>query len=878
MKAIRLRTCDLKNPIGLSGENVRLSWNCDGGCTQTAYQIEAHDVDSNALMWDSGKVSSSQMAYIPWRGKPLNSRAHILWTVQLWDEQDQPGERSEVASFELALSASDWRAQWITGDYVPRRRANQVLQYLQKPRCRYPVDCFCKEITLPDRIRKARIYASACGLYELSLDGKKLGNWCLAPGITDYRKRVQLQTLDVTADFISAGVGRHSLTLWLADGWYRGSVGAWGLLDQYGTETKAIAQLELTYTDGSTEIICTDNTWRWSCDGPLSFADNKDGEHFDARRQPSYRGQAKVTGHAVLPTPGNNVPITEHETFTPQVSRTPSGKVLLDMGQNFAGYISFSLKASGGERLSLRFGEMLKNGDVSLDNIQLKLKDRVTPAQRIDYICKPGDNRYRTRFAIFGYQYVELDGDAALLNAALCGDAIFTGIAVYSDLERVGWFNSSNPLLDRLVEATVWSTKSNSADLPTDCPTRERHGWTGDAQIFFNSAAYLFDYRAFSRKYLNDMYDWQRRNGNLPQIVPDGGADFFMGTMNGSSGWSDAGIMIPYRYAAIYQDEEVLRTYYPGMLRFAHFMQRRCGHWSPIHAKAHVTGENRRYLVNCGPSYGEWAEPADVFVNTWKEQVIPHPEVSTAYASYMFGLMADIAARLGYDKDATIMRTYREGCKTAYQELVSTQEYSLDTDRQACLVRPLYMGLLNEEQTGFAHRRLIEAMEHYGWRLGTGFLSTPFILDVLASIDPEAAYRLLENEEQPGWLCMPRLGASTIWESWEGPESKAGGIGSLNHYSKGAVVEWLFSRMCGIRIVGENRFSIAPLPGGRFAHARAEYVSIYGRVFSGWKRQDGKTVYTIDIPSNTTALLTLPGSADRILTAGHYEFEVNCHA
>lgn len=949
MQAVRLRTENLNNPIGISSRKPVLSWNCEGGKRQSAYRILAYDADrietgfersfselsnqragseqkaaegststgaarsteadmsmQGAVIWDSGKVASDQMAYIPWGGEELYARADVIWKVMLWDEEERAGEWSEEARFELAIEPADWTAKWIAGAYKPYRKANQALQYMQKSHPRFPVDCFLREIKVARPVRKARIYASACGLYEISIDGIKAGDACLAPGITDYRKRVQLQTIDVTDAFqksvyqeekedqnrqeqagdntslaqeereaISGQTETHTVTVMLADGWYRGSTGAWGLLDKYGTQTKFIAQIEITYTDGSVDRIGTDRTWQWCNDGPIRFADNKDGENVDARKTPSWSGHAIEVRHNVLPVPSNNVPMREKEVFradSTKISRTPSGKVLVDFSQNFAGWIAFTVQAKAGQRLKFRMGEMLdEQGELTLDNIQCKLKDRVTPRQEVRYICKDGENRYKTRFAIFGFQYAEISGDKDLLEQFLTGKAEIEGIAVYSDMEQTGTFQSSNDLLNKLVDATIWSTKSNSADLPTDCPTRERHGWTGDAQIFFNSASYLFDYRSFSRKYLNDLYDWQKKDGKLPQIVPDGGADFFMGTMNGSSGWADVGILMPYRYAKIFGDEGILTEYYERMKRYARFLEKRCGRQQILSHKVKLQGPGRKYLVNDGPSYGEWAEPADVFVNNWTEQVFPHPEVSTAYTSYVLRLMAEIADQLGHDEDAEEFRKYSEGCREAYQELVETEGFSLDTDRQANLVRPLYMDLLTDDQKAFARKRLIRAMENYKWRLGTGFLSTPLILDVLMDIDEEAAYRLLENEEIPGWLSMPKQGATTIWESWEGSNARNTGIGSLNHYSKGAVVEWLFAKMCGITVDGIQKFRIEPHPGGHFTFADASYLSVYGRISSGWKKTEAGYTYEIEIPANTTAAVAIDGE-ERICGPGKYTF------
>lgn len=853
MKAIRLRTEYLKNPMGIDLKIPRFSWNCEGDLKQSAYQIRAVNEKGEEL-WDTEKVQGSQMVHIPWEGKTLNSRDRVLWKVRLWNEEDAPGEWSEEAAFEIGfLKKEDWKAKWITGNYKVNKKK------------RYPADCFRKKIVISKPVKKARLYATACGVYEACINGVKAGEFCLAPGITDYRKRVQYQTIDVTT-LLKAG--ENEWTVMLADGWYRGSVGAHGLLNQYGTETKFLGQLEIEYADESKDIVITDRSWDWSNDGPVRFADNKDGEVIEAFRMATYEKKAKETHHKVLPSASDNFVHKENEHFKAKLRITPSGKKVLDFGQNFAGYVSFRINAKKGDRIKMRFGEMLdRQGEFTQKNIQTVSKKKCSPLQQVDYVCKEGLNSYRTRFAIFGFQYVEIETELEI-NAE-----DFTGIAAYSAFEQTGWFDSSNPLLNKLVEATLWSTKSNSGDVPTDCPTRERHAWTGDAQIFFKTAAYLVDYAPFAKKYLRDVYDWQRKNGRLPHIAPEGGSDFYMWPMNGSVGWSDVGIILPYQFRQIFGDPMILEEYYERMKAYAHFMQRRCGRWGGPYAKPlGLKGKYKRYAVNCGQSYGEWAEPEDVCMFQWFDFASPHPEVSTAYTAYVMRLMKEIAGELGHTEDMQSYRKYEEGCKMAYQELVTTSAYSLDTDRQAQLVRPLAMKLLNEEQTAYAEKRLIQAMENYGWRLGTGFLSTPFILDVLSKIDLEAAYRLLENEEIPGWLAMPKAGATTIWENWEGADSQNEGGCSLNHYSKGAVCQWLFETMCGIHVVAENEFLIAPKPGGHFTHARAEYQSIYGKVMCGWKKQGDRCHYEIEIPSNTTARVVLPDGRAEACSAGVYEF------
>ena len=703
MKAIRIKTEFLTNPIGVDFQQPLITWNCEGGIKQTAYRIIANS--NGTLAWDSGRVESASMRAI--YPQKLNSRDRIELSITLWDETDTTGESVE-SFFEMGLlDKSDWQAKWISGNYTVN------------PFIRYPVDCFKKEFDTTD-IKKARIYATACGIYELVLNGERVGDYVLAPGHTDYRKRVQYQTYDATELLKN---GKNVLTAALADGWYRGSCGAWGLKNQYGTRTKLLVQLEIEKNDGTRQVIVTDGSWSWSNDGSIRFADNQDGEIVDARLAPTYFGKAEVTSHKVTPVASNNVPIREKETFKPTVITTPSGKKVLDFGQNIAGYVKFSLDAKTGQAIKMRFGEMFdENGEFTQKNIQCATKNRQTPLQEIIYTAKDGLNEYKTKFAIFGFQYVLIEGDIEW------NPEDFTAIAVYSDMEDTLSFDCSHELINKLVESTRWSTKNNHADVPTDCPTRERHAWTGDAQIFCNTAAYFFDYVPMVRKYVLDMCDGQRKNGVFRQITPVGGIDFYMNAMDGSAGWSDAGVLIPYRIYKRYGDVRILSKNYEAMKKYAKF---KIGTIGKHYLTSLPTGLERKYskmISNYGQSYGEWAEPTDVNAFKISDFINPHPEETTAYLVYMLETMAEIAELLGKEEDKELFLKKANLVRSGYQKLIETPKYSYDTDRQAKLVRPLYLKLLNEKQTEFAKARLLKALDNYGWRLGTGFLSTPFIL------------------------------------------------------------------------------------------------------------------------------------------------------
>ncbi|MBP5152754.1 MAG: family 78 glycoside hydrolase catalytic domain [Lachnospiraceae bacterium] len=850
MKAVRLQTEYLNNPLGIDMAHPRMLWNCEGGVRQTAYRIVTDK-------WDSGKVESSSMhADYP---QELLSRERVNWKICLWDEENEQGEWSE-AFFETGLlKENDWTSQWITGDYAPSKKK------------RYPADCFRKYFEAPKSL-KARLYISACGLYEAYINGQRVGDFVLAPGSTDYRKRVQYQTYDVT-DLLRPG--KNELTLVLADGWYRGSIGAKGATCVFGKQTAVKAQLEIIDSEGHVTVVATDETFEWSNDGNIRFADLKDGEIVDLNSQPTYSGFAKTCNKAVPMTSGNNTFVREQESFAPVRSfKTPTGKLIYEFPQNLAGILAFKVEARKGDRVDIRLGEMLDvNGELTLKNIQCVRKGKATPLQEIHLVCKDGLNEYHGRFTISGFKYAEVSISAS--EPLELTD--LKQIALYSDLPETGSFSCDNELINTFVDNTVRSLKSNSADVPTDCPTRERMGWTGDSQVFFNTAAFLTEYAAFARKHLRDIYDRQDKNGRLPQIAPYNAEDWFMNVMNGSVGWADAGVLIPYRFYLRYGDDRLLRQYYSDMVRYAKFMIRRCGGAKGIYAiyakPLHLSKKNRKYGVNTGQSYGEWAEPADVKSFVWTDFCRPNPEESMAYTSYILSLMAEISEIVGDTKDKALFEEYSEGVKAAYRELVTKPDHTLDTDRQAKLVRPLYMNLLTEEQAGFARKRLIQALDNYGWRVGTGFLSTPFILDVLTSIDVEACYRLLENEEKPGWLYMAKHSTGTVWEDWDGPEGAQSGIASLNHYSKGAVVEWLFKGMAGIDIAGENRFRIAPVIGGKETHVKCSYSSVYGTVSSQWRREGDRVSFSLSIPVNTTAEFVYNGTV-KVFPPGNYEFEV----
>lgn len=866
MQAIHLQTEYLSAPLGLGIEQPRFYWNCKDGKRQTAYRIIAKN--ENEVIWDTGKVISASMTHICYQGRPLKSRERIVWSVRLWDEQDMPGEE-QASWFEMGLLCrSDWKAKWIAGNYTPKKHA------------RWPADCFRKRFSAGKEVKCARLYITAWGIYEARLNGQRVGDFVLAPGCTDYRKRLQYQVYDVT-EFLSES---NELEVWLADGWYRGSIGCFGLTNVFGRMTGLLCQLEIRYADGTEERIISDDTWEWSNDGPVRFADLKDGERFDAGMRPGYGNTARLLKETMLPTASDNVCPKEQETFQARLLTTPSGKKVLDFGQNIAGVIAFTVRGKRGQTLKLTCGEMLdENGEFTQKNMQeykpvkefgrmtemllitgngkkIKGEMQPTPRQEILFSCSGGEDDYKSRFTVFGFRYALIETEMDFRAED------FRAVAVYSDLEQTGEFSCSHEGINRLVENTRWSMKGNYLDVPTDCPTRERLGWTGDAQVFFDTGAYLMNVAPFFRKWMRDVRDNQFKNGKISAVVPYNGASMLYDNTGGSVGWGDCAVLLPYRYWKRYGDIGMLRDFYEVMRGYAMFMIKNTGHKDRKAAKANPFNQ---YTYEKGMHLGEWLEPEEFKDNISAGSKMLHTEECTAYLHYTMRHMAEAAHALEKTEDEELFSEYAQGAKNAYQWLF-LKDGIPQTDRQAKLVRPLAFGLADDGEKEALELQMVKAVQNRRYRIGTGFLSTPFVLGTLSGIGrSDLAYQMLENEEAPGWLYEVKTGATTIWEDWEGTVSR-------NHYSPGAVCQWLFDTVAGIRIGGENHFVIAPVPGGTLSYAEASYRSLYGKVSSRWERMDGHIQFVVEIPANTTAEIILPDGRKYMAECGRHVQVISC--
>jgi len=854
MRATHLRTEYLENPLAIDIRPPRLFWRCapeNGEATQRAYRIAARS-ETGEPLWDSGRVESARTTHIAYEGVPLKSRSRVFWRVKLWDETGAEGEWSEEAWFETGLcDPSDWSAKWIAAPFVPSKKQ------------RYPADYFQKTIRVQKPLQSARLYAAACGIYFAQFNGVRVGDDRLAPGYTDYPKRMQYQAYDVTHLIRQ---GENTLTFALGDGWFRGNIGAYNLRCVYGTQTKLLGQLELRYADGDAQTVGTDGSFFWNNDGPIRENDLKDGEVFDANRRPDFREHAKETTYKTKLVCSNNVPVREHERLFARLIRTPNGQDVLDFSQNIAGYVACRVPAAPGKTTTLRFGETLdKDGNFTQSNLQISTHPKHPTLQRVEIACTDEPFSYKPEFCVFGFRYVLAEDWPGAVDPA-----DFTAIAVYSDMEQTGSFSCDHPLVDRLVENTRWSMKGNFLDVPTDCPQRERNPWTGDAQVFFETGAYLMDLAPFMRKWLIDVADAQKRSGCVRSLAPHGAESWFVKGMDGSVGWADAIVLIPYRYNRLYRDETLLRSMYPAMRKYAEFMIRRCRRISLLEKPRR--NPYRRYTYSVGQHWGEWAEPKEDHFEGFLALGLPRPEEATAYLAYSMRCMADMARQLGFDRDAERYSAYADGAKKAYNYLFVKND-DIVTDRPAKLVRPLALGLLDEPAKTNVARRLAGVMRRRGFTVGTGFLSTPFLLGALSENGfADVAFDTLLQEEPPGWLYQVRQGATTIWESWEG--LRENGTGSLNHYSKGAVCRWLIQTLGGIRMDEAYTFRIEPLINRRIGDVRCAYESLYGRVACRWKLEGNAAQIVVTVPANTTARVCLPDGSERTVSGGEHAYSV----
>ena len=841
MRAIRLKTEHMVNPLGLQTANPTLSWNCADGITQTAYQIIAKS--KNRIVWDSGKVASSQMS-VEYGGSAAGARERIDWSVTLWDENGEPGQ-PESAWFEMGLMDGSWEAKWIDPELPHEEKTRQPASVLRKT-------------FFTDTTENARLYITCHGMYKARINGKPAHSFVYAPGTDDYRKRLQYQVYDVTELLKS---GENEIAVTLGDGWYRGNNGVDGLYNYYGSDLALLCQLEVS----GKPVLMSDETWQASQSGPVRLNDMEKGETYDARMEAitNWHGvSVKDYGFDKLVC-SNSVPILEQERFLGRIFKTPNGETVVDFGQNLAGYTELKVYGKAGQKITLWHGETLdENGNFTQSNFDPgeRNKNGGIP-QRVDYICKDGLNVYKPSFSYFGFRYAKVESDVDLT------DAEFTAIAVYSEMPQTGFFTCDNEDVNRLFLNSLWSMRSNFCDIPTDCPTRERAGWTGDAGAFTPTGVKLADCYPILRKWLAECRLAQGEDGLVANIAPVNNSGSYISNMlQGSSGWGDASILVPWALYEAYGDKRILEENYEMMTKWLSFVEAR----AQKTRIQNLRNPYKKYLVDEGFHFGEWLEPDVSSMDTMKKNMMfGAPEVATAYYYKSAGLVARIADILGKTEDSRRYKGIAEGARNAYR-YTCTQNGVITSKRQAEYVRPIAFGLLNEAESQAAADQLAKMVSDNNYHLNTGFLATPFLCRVLSDYGhTDTAYRLLLQDTAPSWLYPVKHGATTIWESWDGVREDGTVHDSLNHYAYGAISGWLMGDVCGIRLT-EGKLTIAPKPSKKLGHAEAKWDSPVGTIESKWHYEQDQVVFEVAIPANVTAEVCLPdGSTFHVQSGSH---------
>ena len=646
------------NPIGIDIKEPYLSWNCADGRRQTAYEIVA--MDENCVVWDSSRVKSDSMhTYCPLE---LKSRQRISWKIRLWDERDEAGEWSEEAFFEMGLlDKSDWMAKWINPESECNPEAHKPASYLR-------THFQCDEKILN---KSVRLYVTAHGLYEVWINGKRAGDFVLAPGSYNYDKRLAYQTYNVSGLLCE---GRNEVEVILGDGWYRSVSGVDGDRNIYGTDIALLFQLE---ADGRA-VCVSDETWEASQNGAIRQNDMQQGEIVDARlAEVSEYHEVKVEDFSFDQLICSDcVPVCEMEYFKGKIITTPNGETVIDFGQNLAGYVEFTLNAHEGDTIVLTHGETLdENGNFTQENFQDRKRHKEGGTkQQVVYTCAEGENHYKTKFSIWGFRYAKADTVIDL------SDASFTAIAVYSKMDTLTTFTCGNDDINRLVQNSIWSQKSNFCDVPTDCPTRERAAWTGDMGVFAHTGLYLMDAYPVMRKWLAECRVSQFDDGKIANISPkNNNPSFFSGLLAGSVGWGDACIIVPYEMYRRYGDARILSENYEMMKKWYVFLEERAKKRPVNPVKRFKRNPYRRYTIETGVDYGEWCEPD---VESTSAMRTPQGKVATAFFAYSGRMLAEIAAILGKEDDAAYYSKTAEMAKKAWR-FIATEDGKISSDRQA---------------------------------------------------------------------------------------------------------------------------------------------------------------------------------------------------
>jgi alpha-L-rhamnosidase len=824
--------------IGIGTAAPRLSWIVAteaAGWRQAGYAIEAYGPD-NTLRDQTGRVESDQSVLVPWPFATLQSRERRMVRVRAWGVDGQPSAWSTLALVEAGLlQADDWNARFVTPDWDEDTTKAQPSPLLRR------------EFAVRAGVTQARLYVTALGVYEAQLNGTTVGDHVLDPGWTSYTHRLRYQTFDVTNLLRE---GSNAIGAMLGDGWYRGRLGfGGGRRNIYGDRLALLAQLEISYADGTTDRIGTDAGWR-AARGPILASDIYDGERYDARLE---RPGWSTPGHddrdwvgvriidrelATLVAPAGP-PVRRVEEVAPvAISTSPSGRTIVDFGQNLVGWVRLNVQGAAGQTITLRHAEVLEDGELSTRPLR--------HAEATDcYTLRGGRvETWEPRFTFHGFRYAEVAGWPGELKA---DDLV--AVVVHSDMERTGWFECSDPLLNRLHENVVWGMRGNFLDVPTDCPQRdERLGWTGDIQVFSPTACFLYDSAGFLQSWLADLAaEQQAAGGMVPIVVPNVLGDSFA-----AAAWGDAAVVVPWVLYQRFGDTALLAAQFESMRSWVDYI-------------AGLAGEGR--LWDRGFQFGDWLDPSAPPDNPADARTSPQI-VATAYFAHSAELVGRAAGVLGRTEDAAHYRALAAEVRAAYAHEYITPAGRMLSDATTAYALALEFELLPDAaQRQHAAERLVALIRASGYHISTGFVGTPLICDALCNAGKyRAAFRLLLQRENPSWLYPVTMGATTIWERWDSmlPDGSInpGEMTSFNHYALGAVADWLHRSIGGLAPAapGYRSLEVRPRPGGGITQATARHQTPYGMAKCAWIIERGKFEITVVIPPNTTARVTLPGS------------------
>ncbi|GAA2490432.1 glycoside hydrolase family 78 protein [Streptomyces gobitricini] len=737
-----------------------------------------------------------------------------------------------------------------------------------------PATLLREVFTVSSQVRKAELRATALGVYETHLNGAVVGDHVLAPGWTSYHHRHRYQSFDVTR---MLRPGPNAWGAHLADGWYRGLLGFnGGKRDIYGAHTGLLAELRIEYADGSVQTITTGPGWRAAA-GPVTAAGLYEGETHDARRElPGWSepGFDDTDWHPVRVVdfdtsvlfPADSPPVRRIACLPPtSVTTSPTGRTIVDFGQNLVGRLRIRVRGEAGRTVTLRHAEVLEDGELCVRPLR-----GATATDRYTLRGDTDGEQWEPRFTFHGFRYAEVDNWPGELAT---GDV--TAVVLHSDLRRTGWFESSDPSLNRLHENVVWGMRGNFLEVPTDCPQRdERLGWSGDIQVFAPTATFLYDTRDFLRSWLRDLAADQSEDPegippvispaiplNIPVPIPPGNPPM--------AGWCDAAVIVPWILYERYGDTEVLRTQYPSMRAWVDAVDRIAG-------PAHVWGE--------GFQFGDWldptASPDDPGGATTSSSL-----VATAYFAHSSRLLARTADVLGKKDDAEHYHALSGAVRQAFRARFHTRGGHLTEETQTAYALALGFDLLQDraERTE-AGNRLAALVAERGHRIGTGFLGTPLVCDALTATGHiRTAYRLLLERSCPSWLHQVDMGATTVWERWDSllPDGSVnpGEMTSFNHYALGAIADWLHRTVAGLAPAapGYRRLLIRPRPGGGLTWAKAAHETPYGPAEVAWRLTDGRLTVTVTVPRGTEATVDLPGAEPTRAGPGTHTFHTPHH-